>query len=361
MTRHIVRRLLQAIPTLFGVTLISYLILTLAPGQPVTLLSFGGNPEDNNQIQQDRLARQLGLDDPWHIQYLSWLAGNDWMWWKWQDMPEGQSAEQYHRYGILRGDFGTSFYKKQPVLDLVTQRLPATIELGFTSLVISLMLGVPLGIFAAIWHRSWFDNFSRIIAVIGNAIPNFWLGLLLILFFGVLLDEQTILGIELQFDFARGGRCDRVAASRTGCGAIPVWERLEYLILPTIVLAYGGIAGYSRYMRTAMLDTINSDYIRTARAKGLRQQTVWFTHAARNALIPMATFMGPAIVSILSGAVVTEQIFSWPGVGLLFIEAISQRDYPLIMGNVLIAAILTVIAYILSDVLYAAFDPRIRF
>jgi len=155
-----------------------------------------------------------------------------------------------------------------------------------------------------------------------------------------------------------GGRCVR---SRTPCDEIPIWNRLEFMILPVIVLSLGGIAGWSRYMRTSMLETINSDYVRTARSKGLTQRTVWMRHAARNALIPLATFLGPAFVGVIGGSVVTEQVFSWPGLGQTLIQAVTANDYPVVMASVVISAVLTVIAYILSDILYAIFDPRIRF
>lgn len=356
MTRHIIRRLIQAVPTIFGVTILSYLIMTAAPGGPAELLTFGlqTNDDATNPLR-DQIVERWSLDDPWPIQYLTWLTGNDWMWWKNEcsidaDTGEEVCEERYVSYGVLRGDFGTSIQKRLPVADLIMQRLPATMELGVAVLLVSLFIGVPVGILAAVWRGSLFDNSARILAVIGNAIPNFWFGLILLLIFSFTLSWLP-----------SGGRCDKVQYSRTPCGEVPITARLPYLLLPTVVLAYGPVAGYSRYMRTSMLDTINSDYVRTARAKGLSQRSVWLVHAARNALIPLATFLGPALVSILGGAVVTEQIFSWPGLGQLFIQAISARDYPIVMASVLISAVLTVVAFIISDILYAAFDPRIRF
>lgn len=347
MTRHIIRRLLQAIPTLLGVTVLSYLLLALAPGDPVRQMTFG----DPNMTPQQReaLGARYGLDDPWFVQYLVWMTGNDWMWWKYDE--EGEFTEIVVREGILRGDFGNSIPKREAVSVLIGTHLPATIELGLATFFVSILIGIPVGIGAAVWYGKFFDTSSRILAVIGQAIPNFWLGLLLILSIGVSLDV----------DWARGGRCDIRANRRTPCGQIPITQRLEYLLLPTLVLSLGPIAGYSRFMRTSMLDTIHSDYIRTARAKGLQDRTVWAKHAARNALIPIATFLGPAVVGILGGAAITEQIFSWPGLGRLFISAVSQRDYPIIMASVVIGSTLTVVAYIISDILYAVFDPRIRF
>lgn len=349
MTRHIIRRLLQAIPTIFGVTLLSYILLSFAPGDPIDQLLFG-DPTISNETKE-QLKTQLGLNDPWPIQYLSWLVGNDWMWWK-NTGPDGEPRENRAiSYGMIRGDFGESIKYKRPVAELIGERLPATIELGIAATIVALVIGLPIGVLAAITRGSLFDQTSRVLAVIGNALPNFWLGLLLFLFFGIFLD----------LDWARGGRCDKSVYRRIPCSEVPIYNRLEYFILPTIVLAYGGIAGYSRFMRTSMLDTVNSDYIRTARAKGLRSRTVWFQHAARNSLIPIATFLGPAIVGVIGGAVITEQIFSWPGLGLLFLDAISGRDYPIVMASVVLSSVLAITAYIISDILYALFDPRIRF
>lgn len=364
MTRHILRRIVQSIPTVFGITIISYLIMWAAPGGPAALLTFG-NADDENNIQRKQIEERYGLNDPWILQYITWLAGNDWQVWKNRYTEDGELIHRYQSYGILRGDFGESFRQKRPALEVIVERIPATFELGLSSLMVSLLVGIPIGILAAIWHGGIFDNASRILAVIGNAVPNFWLGLMLILFFGIILDQE----------WARGNRCDLRENSRresvvhiffweytvSGCGAVPLYERIQYLILPTFVLAYGGIANFSRFMRTSMLDTINSDFIRTARAKGLRNRTVWWRHAARNSLIPVATFLGPAIVGVIGGAAITEAIFTWPGLGRVFVESITARDYPIVMASVLIASLLTVIGFIISDILYAVFDPRIRF
>ncbi|GAB1420729.1 ABC transporter permease [Anaerolineales bacterium] len=348
MTKHILRRIIQAIPTLFGVTLLSFMIMSAAPGNAALFQSFGVDPRTATPETIERLSKQMGLNDPWPIQYLKWLVGDDWMWWKNYD-EEGNAIERNHMtYGMLRLDFGKSFRNKESAVKLIAERIPATIELGVTSLIVGLVLGIPIGILAAVYRGGVFDNFSRIFAVLGNSIPNFWLGLILLLIFAFNL------GI-----LPSGHRCDPVKYSRSVCP--PIYERLEYLILPTIVLAMGGIAGTSRFMRTSMLDTVNSDYVRTAKAKGLSPRVIWFKHAARNAMIPIATGLGPAIVGILGGAVITEQIFSWPGIGLLTIRAINSQDYNIVMATTFIFAILTIFGYILSDIFYALFDPRIRF
>jgi peptide/nickel transport system permease protein len=199
---------------------------------------------------------------------------------------------------------------------------------------------------AAVRRGGWFDNSMRIMAVVFDAIPSFWLGLMLILLFGV---QLKVLPLQ--------GRCK--ATISDSCP--PLYDRLQYLVLPTFILATGLIAGYSRYTRASMLDVINQDYIRTARSKGLTDRMVWFKHAARNALIPIATFLGPALTGILGGAVITETIFSWPGVGRTVVAAVTQRDYPVVMAVTIYAALATIIGYLISDVLYGIIDPRIRY
>jgi peptide/nickel transport system permease protein len=356
MSRYIIRRLLQAIPTFFGITIISYFIMVIAPGDPVSLLTF--DPTISPQHRQ-RLAAQLGVHDPLPIQYLRWLAGDDWM--RWDSDGDGVSDGAFlipldadgdgvpeppgERLGILRGDFGRSFRYREPALKLIGDYLPATIELNLAVIAVTLAVGIPIGILAAIYRGKWFDNVSRVFAVLGSSIPIQWLGLILIIVFGPLVLNLLPMG----------GRC---APVRGGCP--PIYGRIEYLVLPTFVLAVGGIAGWSRFMRASMLENINSDYVRTARSKGLPNRLVWFKHTARNALVPMATFLGPTLVSFLGGSVITETIFSWPGVGRFLVQSISGQDYPVIMAEVVIGAVLTIIAYLLSDILYAVFDPRIR-
>lgn len=403
MTRFIIRRLIQSIPTFFGITLLSYIIMILAPGDPVSLMFF-----DPNTSQETRaaMADRLGVNDPLPMQYFRWLVGDDWLtvaeetWYRieTEDGTEGwllstmvnidpdtgeaeltasrqpfrdapaESANIIGRLGrrdtfeivettgleikgtnkgILRGDFGRSFTMRRPPLEVIWERLPASIELNVVVIVISVILGVTMGVLAAIWRGSLFDQGSRVISVIGDAIPSFWLAFLLIL-------ALAAPGLGL---LPMGSRCGHVSG---GGGCPPVYERLEYLVLPSAVLILGGIAGWSRYIRASMLENINSDYIRTAKSKGLPFRMVWFKHALRNALIPMATFLGPTFVGLLSGSVIIEQIFAWPGVGRLTLEALNAQDYPIVMATIVIGAILTILAYLVSDILYALFDPRIR-
>ena len=357
MLRYVVKRSLQAIPLIFGITLLSYLLMTAAPGGPIGSMNFrpGMSPQERAQA-----AARLGINDPVPVQYLRWLLGDDWMRWDADGdgvadhaflLPldadgDGEPEPPGTSRGVLRGDFGESFVSRRPVLDVLFERLPATLELGISALFIGVTVGVLLGILAAVRRGSIFDNSTRILAVVFDAIPSFWLGLMLIL----------LLGVQLQL-VPLQGRCR--ATISDSCP--PIYDRIQYLILPTFVLATGLIAGYSRFTRASMLDVINQDYIRTARSKGLSDRMVWFKHATRNALIPIATFIGPALTGILGGAVIVETIFSWPGVGRSIVQAVTQRDYPVVMAVTIYAALATIIGYLISDVLYGIIDPRIRY
>ena len=339
MIKYILRRLIQAIPIVFGVSILSFLLVTLAPGGPTAALAL--DPRLSPAMREAE-ARRLGVNDPFHIQYVRWLIGDDWMYY---DRDGDGVPERGTQRGFLRGDFGYSYVNSRPVIDLFLERLGATLELGIFALLFGLMLGVPIGIIAAVNRGGIFDSVTRVLAVIINSVPIFWMGLMLILIFGAYLNILPM-----------GSR----GPTELG-GLPPLHERLNHLILPVIVLGAGGLAGYSRYMRASMLDVINQDYMRTAKAKGLRPRAMWFRHGARNALIPLATFLGPAITGLWGGAPITETIFSWPGVGRLYIQAINQQDFPLIMLVVIFSAIATIVGFILSDVLYALIDPRIRF
>jgi peptide/nickel transport system permease protein len=357
MVQYVTRRLAHAVPIFFGITILSYLLMLAAPGGPVGALTF--DPRMTPRERQS-IAARLGVNDPWIIQYLRWLTGDDWM--RYDADGDGLSDHAFllpldadgdgepeppgEKRGILRGDFGRSFFQRRPVLDVIVERVPATLELGFASLLVSLVIGLPIGILAAVRRGGWFDSTTRVMAVIFNAVPSFWLGLILILIFG------SRLGL-----LPMGGRCE---TTLTG-GCPMVYERFNYLLLPMVVLATSGVAGFSRLMRASMLDIISQDYVRTAAAKGLPQHIVWFKHGARNALIPIATFLGPSITLVLSGAAITETIFAWPGLGRLSVAAVIQRDYPVVMAVTIITAVATIIGYLLSDILYAMIDPRIRF
>lgn len=340
MIKYIARRLVQAIPTVFGVTIFTFLIISLAPGGPTAALLL-----DPNLSSRDRenARRALGLDDPLPVQYLRWLIGD--FWWQYDTDGDGAGDKWGERKGVLLGEFGYSIPNRRPVLQLFGERLGATLELGVASLLFGLLLGVPIGIIAATARGSLFDNITRVLAVVVNSVPIFWLGLILILIFG------SRLGV-----LPMGSRCP---TALQGCP--PLFQRLNYILLPMIVLGAGGVAGYSRYLRASMLDVIGQDYIRTAKSKGLRQRRVWFTHGARNALIPLATFLGPAITNIWAGAFITEQIFSWPGIGFLTFQSINAQDFAMLMAVSVFSAVATIFGFLLSDILYALIDPRIRF
>jgi len=374
MRKYVLRRLLQAIPIFLSATVLSYLLMAQAPGGPVEILAFNNRMKPR---EREELRYILGINDSLPVQYLRWLAGDDWM--RWDSDGDGLAdsavffidlyAPQLNdvgkplldeatgepllkplppgkRRGILRGDFGNSFYYKRPAIDVLVERLPATLELGLSSFVVGITLGLAVGVAAAVYHGKAFDQLSRVGAVIVNSIPNFGLGLLLLLFFGSSLKILPL-----------GGRCKTLLDP----SCVPLPERLEYLLLPTIVLAAGAVANYSRYMRASMLDVVSQDYVRTARAKGLGERLVWLRHGMRNAFIPIATFLGPSITFLLSGSAVTEQVFSWPGVGRLAVNSVIRRDYPVIMIVVIYAAIATILGYLLSDILYGIIDPRIRY
>ena len=354
MQKYIARRVIQAIPTLLGITLIVYFIMLLAPGDPVSLLAF--DPKIR-QDERERLASQLGVNDPFYLQYLRWLIGDDWM--MVDTNFDGVADSWGDNYGILRGDFGTSFkFRGSNPLTLIGERLGATIELNIAVLLVGLCGGITIGVLAAVYRGRFFDKFTRIFAVVGDSVPAFWLGLLAIVFFGLILPrllEPYGIGTGRPI-LPMGGRCPPV---RGGCP--PIFERIHYLILPTLVSALGVIAVWSRLMRASMLETINSDYMRTARAKGLSNRSVWVKHGLRNAILPFTVFLGPTFVGLIGGSVIIERIFTWPGVGLLLLDGLLSRDYPIIMASVVIGSVLTVISYLISDILYALFDPRIRF
>jgi peptide/nickel transport system permease protein len=351
MSQFIFRRVLQAIPTIFGITILTYALLNAAPGSPVATLAFGPR---TTTAQKNALAEQLGINDPVWKQYIRWLIGNDWQEFRKLDGrgnvvtdANGEPImERGTQKGILRGDFGESFTSKRNALEVVVEKFPATAELGGLALLVGVVIGIPIGVIAAVRRGGLFDNITRVMAVIFSAVPVFWLGLTLLLIFGSQLGWLPMGGRHPSDYFLTG--------------KVTLLQRIEHLILPVTVLATGWVAIFSRFMRASTLDVLSQDYVRTAQAKGLKYHQVWFTHAARNALIPIATILGPAIPGILGGALITETIFSWPGVGRTAYQAVLNYDYPVIMASVIFVSIATILGYLLSDILYALIDPRIR-
>ncbi len=320
MAAYVLRRLLLMIPLLLGVTLLTFAIINLIPGSPVMHL------RDNPKVRpeaRERVERQLGLDKPWPVRYVDWLGD------------------------LAHGDLGDSMYNGVPVADRIMNVLPNTLLLSVTSLAVALVFAVPLGVYAAVHHRSWFDHVASIGAVAMYAMPTFWLALLLVIVFSLQFRTWGLPSLPV------GGMSDP-----RGDGDL--LERARYLILPTLSLAMVQIGGWSAYIRSSMLETLRQDFVRTAHAKGLAERGVLFRHAFRNAFLPLVTLVGLSLPGLFGGAIIIESIFAWNGIGRLTIEAVNRRDYTLIMGTTLMFAVLTIVSNLVADVMYAVIDPRIR-
>ena len=312
MTKFIIRRLLLAIPTLLGVTFFVFLSLRLVPGDPAIALA--GELATPELIQQVR--NELGLDQPIPIQYVNYV------------------------FRMVQGDMGQSVRSRLPVTSEIQARLPRTLLLASVSLLVSSLIGIPIGVFAATRPNSWFDGGSMVFALLGISMPIFWLGLMLMILFAVLIPQWFGLSGPL--------------LPPTGSGT---WK---HLVMPVIALAANSMALQSRMTRACMMEVLREDYIRTARAKGQRERTVIYGHALRNAMLPIVTIIGLQFGTLLGGAVLTETVFSWPGIGRLLVDAIGFRDYPIIQGTVLVIAVGFVLTNLIVDVLYAYLDPRIQ-
>lgn len=322
MLSYLARRFLMMIPLLIGITLISFVVIHLAPGEP-TDMQTQLNPEVSTELR-DRLRDQYGLDKPLVIQYGEWLGR------------------------FVRLDFGDSFSQdRRPVLTKIIERLPITISINLLSIVAILGAAIPIGIYSATHRGSLFDRITTILVFIGFAAPSFWLALLLMDFFGVRFGLLPISGLK-SLDYDSLGFVGKA------------FDLGRHLLLPVFISTFGGLAGFSRYMRSNMLEVIRQDYILTARAKGLSEQTVIYRHALRNALLPVITILGLAVPGLIGGSVIFETIFAIPGMGKLFYDGVMMRDYPLIMGILVMGAILTLVGNLLADLCYAFADPRIR-
>jgi peptide/nickel transport system permease protein len=341
MTNYILRRLAQAIPQLFIISIILF-VLMQAFGDPISTL--GGRvparPED-----KIRLRRQLGLDQPTYMQYVTWLVGNDWQ--KIDMDGDGVPETPGKRLGILRGDWGNSLVTRQPVLKMIAERLPNTLLLMLTAEVVIIIFSVAVGLYSALRPYSFFDNLVTGLSFVGYSMPVFWLALMLMYIFAV--------------NFRRWGLpyLPTVGMYDPSVGKTPA-ELIKHLVLPVTTLAVISIAGYSRFVRSSVMEVLGQDYVRTARAKGLRAFNVVFRHALPNAALPFITIIGLDIPFLLAGAVVTERIFAWPGMGRLFIDHTERSDFPMLMGILMLIAITVVIFQIITDVVYSLIDPRIR-
>lgn len=326
MIGYLLRRLLGAIPLLLGILTLIFFVMHLAPGDPTDRIF--SNPNVSPEVIE-QMKRNLGLDQPLHVQYGRWL------------------------WSFIRGDFGYSFGQMRPINEILPTVLWNTLQLTLISLVVIFILGMLIGIVQAVRQYSLADNVLTFVALFFYSMPSFWFALMLILIFSLRAGQE---GWLLQFPASGMTSIDYEYLGAGGKLA----DRARHLFLPVIALGVGSAAGVARYMRGAMLEVVHQDFIRTARAKGLSERTVIFKHALRNALIPIITLLGLYLPFLLSGAVLVETIFAWPGMGRTIVEAILARDYPLVMATSFVIAAIVVLGNLLSDVLYAVVDPRIR-
>lgn len=312
--------MVSAVPLLFGLLTFTFFIIRLAPGDPVSLYV---TPDMDPQYAEN-LRVSLGLNDPLPLQYVKWLKG------------------------ILVGEFGVSFSMNDQVVNILARTIPNTLLLTILALVLNFMIGIALGITSALLRGRLLDHIINVSALFLYSIPEFWLGLML------------ILGVSLNLDLLPASGMHSPLASM-----LPFWEYLldlfEHMLLPVFVLGVASAAATGRYMRSSLLEVVHQDYIRTARAKGLSEVLVIGKHALRNALIPIVTLLGLSLPFLLGGAVIVESVFSWPGMGKLTIDAIFARDYPLIIACTLVSGVMVIVGNLLADVLYAFVDPRIRY
>lgn len=321
MVKYIFKRLIGLIPLLLWITIITFAVIHIAPGKP-TDLQTQFNPKVSLEARQ-RIARLYGLDKSLHVQYIDWLRR------------------------CLRFDFGISFVDSRPVIKKIGERIPITLGINLASIILIFLIGVPIGVSSAVKEGSFYDRFMTVFVFIGFAIPTFWLSLILMDLIGVRWGLLPISGIK-SLEFENFTLFEKVI------------DVARHLILPVFVSAFGGLAGISRYMRSNMVHVLKQDYIRTARAKGLKEKDVIYKHALKNALLPVVTILGLSVPGLIGGSVIFESIFSIPGMGRLFYESVMARDYPVIMGVLVIGAILTLLGNLLADLSYAAVDPRIK-
>ncbi|MGI9180421.1 MAG: nickel ABC transporter permease [Longimicrobiaceae bacterium] len=305
---YIARRILSLMPVWLGISLLAFSLANLAPGDPAQLILLRQTGELPTEEAVQRLREQLGLDDPFPVRYARWLAD------------------------AAQGDLGTSYRTGEPVLGALLERFPATLQLAVAALLIGLSIGIPLGVLSAVRRDSGLDHASRVGVLLGASIPNFWLGYLFILLFAVALGWLPV----------------------AGAGS---WQ---HLVLPALTLGVGGAASLTRLTRSTVLEELQADYVRTARAKGLAERAVVMRHALRNALNPIVTLTGMRFGGLLAGAVVVETVFAWPGIGKFLVDAIYDRDYPTIQGFVLFTGTVFVLLNLLVDLGYAWLDPRVR-
>lgn len=320
MLAYAIRRVLQMIPLILGVTFLTFVIINLIPGSPADIVR--SDPKIRPEARA-RIEKSLGLDKPWPERYVTWLAD------------------------LARGNLGDSMYNRVPVADRIGAVLPNTLLLTVSALALALVIAIPLGVYAALNHRSWIDRALNVFSVSLYSMPTFFLAYVLVIVFALMFKQWGLPSLPV------GGMVD----TRGGGG---FWDRVEHLILPATTLALVQIGGWSAYIRSQMLETLQQDFVRTAHAKGLRARVVLYAHALRNAILPLVTLVGLSLPDLFGGAIIIESIFAWPGIGRLTLEAVDRRDYTLIMGTTLMFAVLTMVGNLLADVMNAVLDPRIR-
>lgn len=320
MATYVLRRLIQAIPILIGISVISFLIINLAPGDPTDRFRSGRVSPETIQ----NLIRLYGLDKPLPEQFVSWFTA-------------------FWQFPFRSDAWGYSFVDGRPVVAKIFERIPFTLELMLTSLVVTMIVSIPLGVLAAVKQYSWADKIITTMATIGYALPSFVLGILLLYIFAIKLNWFPTFGRQ----------------SLGQEGNFP--DFLRHLFLPVSSLAIQQIAGWSRYMRSSMLEVLQQDYVRTARAKGLPGSRVLYKHALKNALLPVITLLGLTLPSLLAGAAITEYVFSWPGLGFLAVQSVTTNDFPVVLAIVMIGGMMVLLGNLLADVLYGFVDPRIKY
>jgi peptide/nickel transport system permease protein len=322
MTQYIIRRVIQALPLLLVISLTVFVLMNLIPGGP--LAAYENNPNITAE-DLERLRKEFGLDAPIHERYLKWLIA------------------------VVQGDWGISQVTRRPALVEITEKLPNTLYLSLVAFALALLISIPIGIISATRQYSWFDHLATTLAFIGQSMPVFWLGLILIIIFNATIKHPG------------GGPLLPGGGMYTIGAPFSIEDRISHLILPASVLTFFSLGTHIRYMRAGMLDVLHQDYVRTARAKGLRERAVIQKHAFKNSILPLVTIIGLEIPGLFAGAVITETIFSWPGMGRLFFNSIERGDYAVMMGILMMSASLIVLFGLITDIVYAFIDPRIRF
>jgi peptide/nickel transport system permease protein len=340
---YITRRLIWAIPVLFGVTLITFLLMHFTAGSYVPGLALDPSlrPEDVARIRAN-----LGLDRPLIVQYLDWVGVGSIL--KFVGLAGLLGGSQNIAPGILEGNFGRSLIDGTPVLGNVLERLPNTIELTLTAICLGAVISIPVGVVSALRRGGKLDQLLTGVAVAGFAVPQFWLGLMLILLFSVSFHAWGLPWLPS-------------SGATNPLNGGDLIDRLAHLVMPATVLSFFYVSTWSRFVRSSMIETLSQDYVRTARAKGMTERRTTYVHALRNALAPLVTLVGLELPGLVSGALVVEVVFGWPGIGLLAFQKALQYDYTAVMGITTFAAVLVVVGNLLADLLYAVVDPRVRY